>query len=201
MEFPPPPPPPLRPFDLLCRRAGGRARAIASLQAVSSQLGLPLQRGLTGVVPDQVLAAVALIGKGMSPDSVSGSLTWREFEGFCADLLGAYGYGVRTNIVLTKPRRQIDIFADSETLALSVDCKHWGRPTSRSSLEIVASNQIERTALYKRRMSVRKPILPMILTLVDTRMRGVLGVPVVPVAALRDFLSTVSRFDEGLATV
>src|SRR5580693_6659669 len=111
-------PPTERPFDLLVRKTGGQEGAIGVLQELSLQMGVHLQRGLLGVVPDQVLAAVALIRAGMTLDAVSSSLTWREFESFCANLLRVHGYGVKTNIVLTRPRRQIDIFAEAQTLAL-----------------------------------------------------------------------------------
>jgi hypothetical protein len=124
-----------RPFELLVRKMGGEEGAAAVLQELSSQMGVRLQWGLTGVVPDQVLAAVALIRAGMTLDTVSSSLTWQEFEGFCANLLKVHGYSVKTNIVLTKPRRQLDIFAEAQTLALSIDCKHWGKSSSGSVLE------------------------------------------------------------------
>jgi hypothetical protein len=194
-------PPPGRPFDLLVRKMGGEEGANEVLQDLSLQMGVRLQRGLTGVVPDQVLAAVALIRGGMTLDAVSSSLTWQEFEGFCANLLKVHGYSVKTNIVLTKPRRQIDIFAEAQTLALSVDCKHWGKSSPGWMLERIATDQIERSTLYKLKKSVKVPVLPVILTLLDSRVREVLGVPVVPVFALRDFLVSVSRFDEGLAII
>jgi hypothetical protein len=190
-----------RPFDLLVRKTGGEEGAIEVLNELSLQTGARLQRGLTGVVPDQVLAAVALIRAGMTLDAVSSSLTWQEFEGFCANLLKVHGYTVKTNIVLTRPRRQIDIFAEAQTLALSVDCKHWAKSFSGWALERVAAEQIERSALYKQKKSVKVPVLPVILTLLDPQVREVLGVPVVPIFALRDFLVSVSRFDEGLAIV
>ena len=132
------PPVPERPFDILVRRMNGEEAASDVLSDVSSQMGLELQPGLTGPVHDQVLAAIALIRDGMSIESVSSSLTWQEFEGFCAGVLRACGYMVRTNVVMTKPRRQIDIFAESPTLALSVDCKHWGKTFSGPTLERVA---------------------------------------------------------------
>jgi len=190
-----------RPFDLLVRKMGGQESAIELLQELSLQMGVRLQQGLWGIVPDQVLAAVALIRAGMTLDAVSASLTWQEFEGFCANLLRVHGYGVKTNIVLTRPRRQIDIFAEAHTLALSIDCKHWGKSLSGWALERVATEQIERSTLYKLKRSVKVPVLPVILTLLDSEARQVLGVPVVPIFALRDFLVTVNRFDEELAII
>ena len=190
-----------RPFEILVRKAGGEGPALDVLQDLSVEMGIDLQHGLTGLVPDQVVAAIALIRSGMSPESVSSSLTWQEFEGFCAGVLKACGYLVKTNIVLTKPRRQLDIFAESQTLALSVDCKHWGKSFSGSVLEQAAASQIERTELYKRKKKVKTPVLPVILTLLASPVKEALGVPVVPIFALRDFAVSVSRFDEGLVII
>jgi hypothetical protein len=148
-----------------------------------------------------VLSAIALIRSGTTPESISTLLTWQEFEGFCADLLSARGYAVATNIVLTKPRRQIDIFAEGTTLSLCIDCKHWGRSFTSSSLEKVATDQVERTSLFREKRSFRSPILPVVLTLLDSETRTVLGVPIVPIFALGDFLASVSRFDPGLAVI
>lgn len=172
---------------------------MALLSQVCAEFGLRLQTGLDGPLPDQALSAVALIRSGMAPESVSSLLTWREFEGFCAEVLRARGYAVTTNVVLTKPRRQIDIFAEGSSLSLCVDCKHWGRPFSSPSLEKVVTDQMERASLFREKRSFQSPILPVILTLVDSTTRTVLGVPIVPIFAVGDFLASVSRFDPGLA--
>jgi hypothetical protein len=190
-----------RPFETLVRKAGGERAALEVLQGLSTEMGMDLQVGLTGLAPDHVLAAIALIRNGASAESVSSTLTWQEFEGFCAGVLKACGYLVKTNIVLTKPRRQLDIFAESQTLALSVDCKHWGKSFSGSVLEQVAASQIERTELYKRKKKLKIPVLPVILTLLSVPVKDVIGVPVVPIFALRDFAVSVSRFDEGLVII
>lgn len=181
-------------FKLLVRRSRGEGRATALLDDISTQLGLA---GST----DRVLTAVALMKTGVSPESISSLISWSEFEQFSAGLLKASGYSVRTNIVLTNPRRQIDILAESSVLALSVDCKHWGRGFSPSALEKAAESQIERTSLLKQKLGLGIPILPAILTLLDEPTRLVRGVPVVPVFALRDFLSSVNRFEEGLVII
>ena len=190
-----------RPFETLVRKAGGEGAALDLLQDLSSEMGTDLQHGLTGPAADQVIAAIALIRGGMSAESVSSSLTWQEFEGFCAGVLRACGYVVKTNIVLTRPRRQLDIFAESQTLALSVDCKHWGRSFSDSVLEQVAASQIERSELYKRKKKVKSPVLPVILTLLSSPVKEALGFRFVPIFALRDFAVSVSRFDEGLVII
>jgi hypothetical protein len=127
-------------FQLLVRRSRGEARAAAILEDLSIQLGMG------GWASDRVLTAIALIKTGMTPDSVSSLISWVEFEGFCAGLLTANGYRVKRNIVITKPRRQIDIFAESSDLALCVDCKHWGKGFSGSELERIVREQVERSS-------------------------------------------------------
>jgi len=162
------------------------------MSRLSEELGLPRE-------PGAVLAALAQIRAGRDPESVSKGLTWSEFEEFCAEAIEAAGYAVRRNVILRRPRRQLDILAESPTMGLSIDCKHWRRSVGTATLERLASAQAERTRQYKARLDApEKGILPVLLTLVDNGARVVRGVPVVPLFALRDFLATVSRFDDGL---
>ncbi|MDG6925657.1 MAG: restriction endonuclease [Nitrososphaerota archaeon] len=182
-------------FQLLVRRSRGETRARALIDEVSLQLGAGSSSH------ERVVIAVALVRAGEPPESVGTLMSWREFEDFCAGILEASGYSVARNIVITKPRRQLDLFAESAGLALSVDCKHWAKGFSPSELARIATDQVERTILYKAKRSVRIPVLPVILTLVDAPARVVSGVPVVPMFALRDFLASVNRFEPGLGMV
>jgi hypothetical protein len=160
-----------------------------------------MQLGLRPGFAERVLAALALIKMGTAPEAVSSLLTWSEFEEFCAGILEATGYSVKRNIVITKPRRQIDIFARSSQMGLSVDCKHWGKGLSGSALERIARQQVERTVLYKGKFKLDIPVLPVILTLIDAPSRLVRGVPVVPIFALRDFLTSVNQYETELDVV
>jgi len=104
--------------------------------------------------------------------------------------------------MLRKPRRQLDLLAESSTMGLSIDCKHWRRGVGLATLERLALAQTERTRQYKTRLDAPEiGILPMLLTMVDNGTRIVDGVPVVPLFALKDFLATVSRFDDELLFV
>jgi hypothetical protein len=182
-------------FQLLVRRARGEARASAMVEELKAQFGVPFRS------PERVLTAMALVKTGATPESIASLMSWGEFEAFCAGILRANGYTVRSNIVVTKPRRQIDIFAESSGLALSVDCKHWGKGLGSFELERIATDQVERTRIYKEKRALSLPILPVIVTLLDAPARLALGVPIVPIFALRDFLNSISRFDEGLQMV
>ena len=146
-----------------------------------------------------VLSALNQIRAGRDAETVSRRLTWAEFEDFCAEAMTSAGYSVRRNVLLRKPRRQLDLLAEAPTMGLSVDCKHWKKGAGPLSLEKLALAQAERTRQYKLRLDAPIiPLLPMLLTMVDNGTRVVAGVPVVPLFALNDFLANVTRFEDGL---
>jgi hypothetical protein len=152
--------------------------------------------------PAAVTAALAQIRAGRDVESASSRLTWSEFEEFCSEALAVAGYTVRRNVQLRKPRRQLDLLAESSTMGLSIDCKHWKRGVGLATLGRLVRAQAERTRQYKTRLdATEKGILPMLLTMVDNGYRIVDGVPVVPLFALKDFLATVNRFDDALLFV
>ena len=148
------------------------------------------------------MAALAQMRAGRDVESASSRLTWSEFEEFCAEALAEAGYTIRKNIRMKKPRRQLDLLAESSTMGLSIDCKHWRRGVGLTTLERLAHAQAERTRQYKTRLdATEKGILPMLLTMVANGTRIVDGVPVVPLFALKDFLANVNRFDDALLFV
>ena len=165
------------------------------MQLSAEELGVPPK-------PGAVLQALAQIRAGRDAEAASRGLTWSEFEEFCAEAVAAAGYAVQRSVQLRKPRRQLDLLAESSTMCLSIDCKHWRRSVGVRTLERLAVAQVERTRQYKTRLdATQKGILPMLLTMVDNGRRVVLGVPVVPLFALRDFLAAVNRFDDALLFV
>lgn len=184
------------PKELLASRLGSRGAATNALTALSEEFRLP--HG----APQSVLAALALTRLGVDPDIVAKSLAWDEFEGYCAMAISAAGYAVKTNVRLRKPTRQIDIIAESAQLVLSIDCKHWRRGAGTASLSATAMAQAERTTSYmKTQGAEERAFLPVVLTMVDSQVRVVEGIPVVPLTALREFLASVSRFDEAFAFI
>jgi hypothetical protein len=72
-----------------------------------------------------------------------------------------------------------------------------------ASLLAIATSQAQRTRIYVRnsKRGEARPFLPVVLTMLDNRVRIVEGIPVVPLMALREFLASVSRFDESLAFI
>jgi hypothetical protein len=110
---------------------------------------------------------------------------------------------VQRNVRLRKPTRQVDIVAESASLVLSVDCKHWKRAVGARGLERLVRAQAARTRQYAGRLDQggARSYLPVLLTMMDNQLRVVDGVPIVPVTTLRDFLVSVNRFDHGLAFI
>src|SRR5271157_868082 len=77
--------------------------------------------------PRNVLAAMVLARISSDLAGVARLLGWNEFEDFCASVIAAAGYHVRANVRLKKPTRQIDIVAESPSMVIAIDCKHWKR--------------------------------------------------------------------------
>ncbi len=184
------------PEELLATKLGSKGAATRAVLALAEELRLPPD------APKGVLAALVLTRLGADLGAVAKSLAWDEFEEYCATSISAAGYAVKRNVRLLKPTRQIDIIAESAQLVLSIDCKHWRR-AGAASLAAAAVAQAQRTTSY---MKVHgkpgdKAFLPVLLTMVDSHVRVVEGVPVVPLPALRGFLASVSRFDEGFAFI
>ncbi len=181
----------------LAARLGSKSAAERAILQVAGELGIP--EG----APRSVSAALALTKMGDDPGRIASSLEWSEFEQYCAMAVSAAGYTVRRNVRMLKPTRQIDIVAESPSLVLSIDCKHWKRSGGAGLLAAPAAAQLERTRMFAKAMrpGEERPLLPVLLTLLDNRVRLLGGVPVVPLQALREFLASVSRFDDGLAFV
>ncbi len=164
------------------------AERVPSLRA---RLGAPLP-------PPRVARAVEACRMGASPDVVAGHMDWQEFEGFCAALLEAAGYAVTKNIVLTKPRAQVDILARGNGVALVVDCKRWTAGQGASTLIRAVDAQKKRVDRLRALYPDAPPMAVVILALRDEQFRYADGAAVVPVHALADFARNVEAYSELL---
>lgn len=140
----------------------------------------------------------ALLKMGAQPDEVSRLLSWREFEQLSAALLKVSGYEIKENVILTKPRAQLDIVAKGTSLVLNLDCKHYRRGHSPSSLAKLAAAQLKRSGLLRKKTGDPRPIASVILCMSEPEGKFVEGVAVVPVRTLRSFLSSVDSFSDLL---
>jgi hypothetical protein len=181
-----------RPLDLmrsLVKAAGSPARAERVLVRTAEELG-----GVSDLA-SPVLVALALCESGKTPEEVSKELDWREFEEFCSDAFRRWGFQVKENVRLTKPRAQIDLVAFGGSSILSVDCKHWRRGHSSSALSRFAQGQLRRSDLLRKKIDDSRPIASVILSLSEPEGRFVEGVPIVPVRTLPAFLSSLESYD------
>jgi len=149
---------------------------------------------------DGELGGVALCARGEEIEKVSRYLSWRDFERFCSSILKARGYVVKENVILRRPRAQVDIVAISEGLSLAIDCKHWNRSPGYSGLTRVMEAQKSRARRLRSSVNGLGPVASIILVLVDSGARFVAGGAVVPIFALGDFLNNLESHGVNLET-
>ena len=137
-------------------------------------------------VSDKLKIAVALLEKGFPIDEISITLDWRDFEGLTAEILSAKNFAVIKNLILTKPRMEIDVIGIRLGIAILIDCKHWKR-YSTSSLTNAVKKQIERTKKYveKTQGSIAVPV---IVTLFQDKVDFIQNVPIVPIFQFSSFI-------------
>lgn len=129
-------------------------------------------------------AGIVLIKRGLPTGAISGQLGWRDFEGLAARILESEGFEVERNVVLKKPRSEIDVVGVRMGTAMLIDCKHWRRTVPYA----VAERQVGRARQWAGLHKV--PAVPVIVTLNQKRFDGgdVPAVPMVPISGLRSFV-------------
>jgi len=135
---------------------------------------------------DKLKIAVALIEKGLPIDEISVAIDWKDFEGLTAAILASKDFAVIKNMMLTKPRMEIDVIGIRLGIAILIDCKHWKR-YSTSSLTTVVKNQIERTKHYVAKTPGAISI-PVIVTLYRDKVNFIEKVPIVPIFQFSSFI-------------
>jgi len=137
-------------------------------------------------VSDKLKIAVALLEKGFSIDDISIALDWRDFEGLTAEILSSKGFAVIKNMILTKPRMEIDVIGIRLGIAILIDCKHWKR-YSTSSLTNAVKKQIQRTKKYVEKTQGATAV-PVIVTLYQDKVNFIDNVPIVPIFQFSSFI-------------
>ena len=135
---------------------------------------------------DKLKIAVALLEHGFPIDEISIALDWKDFEGLTAKILSSKNFAVLKNMILTKPRMEIDVIGIRLGIAILIDCKHWKR-YSTSSLTNAVKKQIERTKKYveKTQGSIAVPV---IVTLFQDKVDFIQNVPIVPIFQFSSFV-------------
>ena len=134
---------------------------------------------------DRLQTALFAITLGATIEDVSECLTWRAFEAITGIILEENGFDVTKNLVLTKPRMEIDVIGKKMNIALLIDCKHW-KNMSKSALDEIVKKQIERVKRYVVDEGITA--LPVIVTLHQEGTQLVENVPIVPIMKLSSFL-------------
>jgi len=181
-------------YDLLAKKAPTEARRERLLAACAEEMGIP-----TSEVASPTCVAYALLKLDIPDEVVTRALTWKEFEQLSAGLIRSSGFRVEEDVRLRKPRAQIDLVAYGTSVILAVDCKHWSRGHSQSSMKKFALDQLRRSAQLKRSIGDGRPIASVILSVSAPSGTFVEGVPIVPIRALGSFVSTLDSYSEYIS--
>lgn len=148
---------------------------------------------------DKIQASILAIKKGVLIDEIAKHLDWKDFEGLAAKVLEVNGFSTIRNLILTKPRMEIDVVGIRLGVALLIDCKHW-KKTTPSALAIIVQKQIERTKQYvaKTKGAIAAPV---IVTLYQDKISFINKVPIVPIFQLGTFLDEFYGNLENVRTI
>ena len=134
---------------------------------------------------DKLKTCLMAISMGAPIDEISRLLDWKDFESLVAEMLDSSEFDTTRNLILTKPRMELDVVGIKSGVAILIDCKHWKR-LSDSSLEKAVQKQIERTKHYLSKEKIRAAV-PAIVTLYDEKPRFINNVPIIPIFQLNSF--------------
>jgi len=135
---------------------------------------------------DKLNIAVVLLEKGLPIDEISVALDWKDFEGLTGAILASKDFAVIKNMILSKPRMEIDVIGIRLGIAILIDCKHWKR-YSTSSLTAAVKKQIERTKHYVKK-TPGAISMPVIVTLYQDKVDFIENVPIVPIFQFSSFI-------------
>ena len=135
---------------------------------------------------DKLKIAIKLLESGFPIDEISVALDWKDFEGLTAEILASKDFAVIKNMILTKPRMEIDVIGIRLGIAILIDCKHWKR-YSISSLTTTVQKQIQRTKHYVAKTQGAIAV-PVIVTLYRDKVDFIESVPIVPIFQFSSFI-------------
>ena len=135
---------------------------------------------------DKLQIATLLLENGSPIDEIAAVLNWRDFEGLTGKIMSSKNFAVIKNMMLTKPRMEIDVVGIRMGIAVLIDCKHWKR-YSPSSLSSAVRKQIRRTVQYVAKTQGAMAV-PVIVTLYQDRINFIENVPIVPILQFSSFI-------------
>jgi len=135
---------------------------------------------------DKLKIAIKLLERGFPIDEISVALDWKDFEGLTAEILASKDFAVIKNMILTKPRMEIDVIGIRLGIAILIDCKH-GKRYCLSSLTTTVQKQIQRTKHYVAETQGAIAV-PGSVTLYRDKVDFIDNVPIVPIFQFSSFL-------------
>lgn len=135
---------------------------------------------------DKLKTAILLLENGLPLDEIAIALDWRDFEGLTAEILAEKNFAIIKNLILTKPRMEIDVIGIRLGVAMLIDCKHWKR-YSNSTLSEAVKKQIKRTKHYISKTPGSMAV-PVIVTLYQDKINFIDRVPIVPIFQFSSFV-------------
>ena len=148
---------------------------------------------------DKLKTAVMLLENGLPLDEIAIALDWRDFEGLTAEILAEKNFAIIKNLILTKPRMEIDVIGIRLGVAMLIDCKHWKR-YSESALSEAVKKQIKRTKHYISKTPGSMAV-PVIVTLYQDKINFIDGVPIVPIFQFASFVDDFYGNLENMNTI
>jgi hypothetical protein len=139
------------------------------------------------------------IENGFPLDEVAIAINWRDFEGLTGEILEAKNFAIIKNLILTKPRMEIDVIGIRLGVAMLIDCKHWKR-YSTSALSMAVKKQIERTKHYISKTPGAIAV-PVIVTLYQDKIDFIDRVPIVPIFQFSSFVDEFYGNLEEMKTI
>lgn len=135
---------------------------------------------------DKLRAALFAIEQGAPIEDVSTFLSWRDFEGIVAEILQSKDFSIIKNLILKKPRMEIDVIGVNHGISLLIDCKHWKR-LSQSALRNIVKKQVERVKHYVSKTKGAIAV-PAIVTLYQEEVSFIDNVPIIPILQFSSFI-------------
>lgn len=148
---------------------------------------------------DKLKAALFVISQGVPIEEVSIYLDWKDFEGLVAEILHSKNFSIIKNLVLTKPKMEIDVVGVNHGVALLIDCKHWKR-LSASALNEIVRKQVDRVKHYVSKTQGAIAV-PAIVTLYQEEISFIDKVPIIPILQFSSFVDEFLGSLEEVKTI
>ncbi len=175
----------IKEFSMISKADQSTAKKILD-ELINNGIGTKNEDSIDFSSSDRLKYALLILEKGAIIDEVSEHIDWKDFEGLVAEILESKGFGTIRNMILTKPRIEIDVVGVKIGVAILIDCKHWKR-TSTSAIRRAVEKQVMRTKRYVSQTRGAMAI-PAIVTLYEEKVSFINKVPIIPIQKFSSFV-------------